>query len=56
MVKGKDQLWAKVLLYDIDNMTNAKKKAIAKWLSEQAELLLRESHNLNKQYRARFWK
>ncbi len=55
-VKEKDNLWAKVLLYDIGKMDEPKRKRIAKWLIDQAEILLKEHSSLDKRYRARYWK
>ena len=56
MVKEKGQVWAKVLLYEIDQMDESKRKRIAKWLREQATMLLKEHATLSKRYRARYWK
>lgn len=55
-VKEKDNLWAKVLLYDIGKMDEPRRKRIAKWLIDQAEILLKEHSSLDKRYRARYWK
>ncbi len=55
-VKEKDNLWAKVLLYDTGKMDEPKRKRIAKWLIDQAEILLKEHSSLDKRYRARYWK
>ena len=56
MSKEKGQVWAKVLLYEIDQTDESKRKRIAKWLREQATMLLKEHATLSKRYRARYWK
>jgi len=56
MIKEKGHVWAKVLLYEIDQMDESKRKRIAKWLREQATTLLKEHVTLSKRYRARYWK
>ena len=56
MMALKEDLWAKVRLHDIDKMDEPRRKKIAEWLREQARTLLREHAQLDKTYRARYWK
>ena len=51
----KEDLYAKVQLYDIDKMDEPRRKKIAEWLRKQARTLLREHAQLGKKYRARYW-
>ena len=55
-VREKGEIWGKVQLYDIDKMDETQRKRLAAWLRDQAKTLLKEHGQLDRTYRARYWK